>query len=230
MREQVVEYYKREAETYEKKRFIGGGIVENEAEIKNVMMLLKPSEEELILDLGAGTGRLERVLQKLNCPVISCDTATEMLAKIGKNSFRMRADALSLPFKNETFDKSVALRLVFHFNEVDKMKILREMLRVTKEGGLILFDVTSSQGLLSFTSNIGGHHVDYLISPTRLEEMLKQIPGIRYKLYFSFFIPRGIYRHLPKDVARVLLSIDRFLPNTMKRLKCSTIFCSILKS
>nr|MDO8082763.1 class I SAM-dependent methyltransferase [Candidatus Freyarchaeota archaeon] len=229
MREKVVEYYKHEAETYEMKRFRRGGRLQHEVEMRNVITLLKPSKEDLILDLGAGTGRLETVLQKLNCSVISCDISTEMLAKIRKNSFRIRSDAFRLPFKNEIFDKTIALRLLFHFNEADKMEILREMLRVTKAGGLIVFDVESSHGLLSFILNIRKDHLNYLVSPARLEEMFTQIPRIEYKLYFSFFIPRGIYRHIPKDIARVFLSIDRFLPDAMKRFKCSTIFCSILK-
>jgi len=230
--DQVIAFYKGGAKTYDKRRFRQGGILVHEVEMRTLEELLGLSQGNLILDLGAGTGRLKTIVKKLDCIAVTCDVSREMIeiAKKRKNPLCVCTDAFNLPFKNETFDKCVALRLLFHFDDENKTKILREMLRVAKRNGLIVFDVESSNGLLSFVTKIKKDNLNYLVTPVRLEEIFTHIRGIKYKLYFSFLISRGIYRHIPKNVARIFLSMDRFLPNEIKRLKCSTIFCVLLKS
>ena len=225
--EEIIQYYKRDAKTYEKRRFRRGGKLVHEVEMNILLKLLNPCSQDLILDVGGGTGRFERIVEKFGCSIVSCDLAREMLeiAKENTNAFLVFADAFRLPFKDNTFDKCVALRFLFHFSDEEKMQILEEIIRVTKRKGLIVFDLQSSGGLLNVISSLRKDRLNFPVSPKKLEQMLQEMPGIKYELHFSFFVPRGIHRHMPKELARILLSLDHFLPDVIKQRKCSTLFC-----
>lgn len=192
-----------------------------------LLNLLDLCSKDLILDIGGGTGRFERMVMKIGCSVVSCDLVREMLnvAKRRMNAFLILSDVFKLPFKDKTFDKCVGLRFLFHFNNKDKLRILEELVRVTKKKGSIVFDLHSSGGLLNFMSILREDHLNFPISPPKMEQMLQTLPGFRYKFYFHFFVPRGMYRHLPKQFAGILLSLDLLLPEAIKRRKCSALFC-----
>ena len=51
------------------------------------------------------------------------------------------ADAFQLPFRDDAFEAVVTLRLLFHYAEVEP--IVREMARVCKPGGVVIFDTAS---------------------------------------------------------------------------------------
>jgi len=232
MNGEIIEYYKRDARTYETRRFRRGGRLVHEVEMNILLKLLNLCSQDFILDVGVGTGRFESVVEKFGCSIVSCDLVREMLdiAKENTNAFLVLADVFRLPFKDDTFDKCVALRFLFHFSDKNKVQILEEIVRVTKKKGLIVFDLHSSGGLLNFMASLRRDRLNFPVSPKKLEQMLQKIPEIRYKLYFSFFVPRGIYRHIPKALAWVLLSLDRILPDVIKHRKCSTLFCRGIRS
>lgn len=226
---QIRNYYKHDAKNYEKRRFRQGGELVHEAEMTILFDLLKPCSKDLILDIGAGTGRFERMVDKFKSSVVSCDLTREMLkiAKEDSNASLLRADGLRLPFKNNTFNKCVAMRFLFHFSDYEKIQILNEILRVTKEERSICFDLQSSKGLLNLFVPIKDRKINLPIDPKKLEFLLRRIPGIKYRFYFSFLIPRGIYRHLPKKFSQVFLIIEKMFPEKLKKFFCSTIFCLV---
>jgi len=89
-----------------------------------------------ILDLAAGPGSSSEPLHKAGASVLSTDFSEGMLAQGRKSrpylSFS-KADALNLPFKDESFDVttiSFGLR-----NTVDYPRALAEAHRVTRHGG-----------------------------------------------------------------------------------------------
>jgi demethylmenaquinone methyltransferase/2-methoxy-6-polyprenyl-1,4-benzoquinol methylase len=102
---------------------------------------LKPNGQ--LLDLGAGTGDLaqEALKQVPGCTVTAADFTLEMMW-VGKSHSPVQelnwtaADALSLPFRQETFDAVVSGFLLR--NVADIMDSLREQLRVLKPGGVIV--------------------------------------------------------------------------------------------
>ena len=101
---------------------------------------LCPRAGESVLDLCCGTGDLTREIrrQQPRCEVIGADFALPMLQIAATKSLPAlaQADALQLPFASESFN---AVAVAFGVrNFADTRAGLREMFRVTSEGGRVV--------------------------------------------------------------------------------------------
>ncbi len=97
---------------------------------------------DFLLDLGAGTGDLAReaLRQQPACRVLAADYTLAMM-QVGRTRYAhppwwCGADALALPYPDETFDVLVSGYLLR--NVVDLPRALAEQYRVLKPGGRIL--------------------------------------------------------------------------------------------
>ena len=131
-----------------------------DAELKNHMQpaadaiinALKPTGEQLILDIASGTGEPGLSIAALltNGKVIMTDLSEEMLyiarentSKKGSTNVEFRAcDVCQLPFADNTFD-SVSCRMGFMFFP-DMLLAAKEIMRVLKPGGKFATTVWSS--------------------------------------------------------------------------------------
>jgi demethylmenaquinone methyltransferase / 2-methoxy-6-polyprenyl-1,4-benzoquinol methylase len=104
--------------------------------------------ESRLLDLGAGTGDLSReaLRQQPGCQPVAADFTLKMM-QVGKERSRNTqmdwcgADALSLPFPDETFEAIVSGFLLR--NVIDLPRALREQYRVLRPGGrMVALDTT----------------------------------------------------------------------------------------
>ncbi len=103
-----------------------------------------------LLDLGAGTGDLSReaLRQSPGCRLFAADFSLGMMQAGQKQSaVDLRwsaADALNLPFPDQTFDAVVSGFLLR--NVVDLPRALREQFRILKPGGrMVALDTTRPQ-------------------------------------------------------------------------------------
>ena len=119
---------------------------------------LKPGEK--VLDLGAGTGVSTLELGRSGAYAVGADISVGML-QAGREKRPevplLAADALHLPFADETFDAitiSFALR-----NIADTAAALREMARVTKPGGRLVVCEFSSPTWRPFRTVYQGYLV-----------------------------------------------------------------------
>lgn len=98
----------------------------------------------LVLDIGSGTGLLDGRLIKEGFNIVSLDNSKEMLqtAKKRMNSFIVCGDALTLPFKSNSFDLVISVAMLHHIVDKEKISLLiSEMLRVLKpQGRIIIWD------------------------------------------------------------------------------------------
>ena len=103
---------------------------------------LKPTS---VLELASGTGRLTKLLPEVlpvNVSITASDINPAMVA-YGQNRVKnknvkwMEADAVTLPFSDETFDVVVAQFGVMFYS--DRIRAFREAWRVLKPGGTFIF-------------------------------------------------------------------------------------------
>lgn len=98
-----------------------------------------------LLDVGTGPGTIARDFAKLipNGHVTATDLSEEVLAKAEKlgqedklsNISWQKADVWALPFEDETFDIVHTHQMLIHL--IKPVEALKEMLRVTKKGGVV---------------------------------------------------------------------------------------------
>lgn len=106
---------------------------------KATVAAVAPKYGEHILDLAAGTGASSVPLSQAGAAVTAADFSLGML-EVGRERYPqinfVHADAVSLPFDDDSFD---AVTISFGLrNVVDVPKALSEMFRVTKPGGRIV--------------------------------------------------------------------------------------------
>ena len=120
-----------------------------EAEENHVLEKIRPGD--MVLELGCGYGRILPQLAQKAGWVIGIDTslaslqlAREMLGGIS-NCHLLCMDAVQLAFRDRVFDCVVCIQngiSAFHVNQQD---LIRESLRVTKPGGIVLFSSYSDR-------------------------------------------------------------------------------------
>ena len=93
-----------------------------------------------ILDIGCGIGRVTSEINKLGYNVIGIDNAPKLIEKAKRLHKHIKLkvmDATELDFKNNSFDI-----VYLGYNTIDytdRLKVLKEVYRVLKKGGLIIY-------------------------------------------------------------------------------------------
>jgi len=198
------------AEEYDDWRFSRGGELVDEGEKEALFDLVNDIGGDRVLEVACGTGRFAVELSESGAEVTGVDISRPMLMKgVGKARERglgvefMRGDAKQLPFSDDTFDLVLGMRF-FHLID-EPAAYLREMARVSK--GRVVFD----------TFNRGSARVVYnrfLPMGSRLyseEEVREVVEGAGVELVErrdDFVVPFGLYRAIPKTLAKGFRSID----------------------
>ena len=129
----------REANQYRKNK--------RKIELTLFLELINKKDYENVLELGCSSGFLTKHLGK----VIAIDTSTDMLEIAhSKNKLAncISGDMFDLKkFKDNSFDKIVTMRVWNHLNKEDLIKAIKQVERVLKPKGYLIFD-TEEKNLL----------------------------------------------------------------------------------
>ncbi len=106
-----------------------------------------------ILDVGCGAGFLSNDLGKLGFDVTGIDLSEDSLRVAGEHDTSksvkyITADALQLPFADETFDVVTAMDFLEHIE--DQKGFIREVARVLKPGGRFFFHTFNRNAVSKF--------------------------------------------------------------------------------
>jgi ubiquinone/menaquinone biosynthesis C-methylase UbiE len=103
---------------------------------------------KLVLEVGAGTGRDSFPLIEFGAKVVQLDYSVNSLqilkdlsAELHVQSNIVGGDTFQLPFPDETFDVVFHQGLLEHFRPPQAEALLKENIRVLKQGGYLLVDV-----------------------------------------------------------------------------------------
>jgi len=120
-----------------------------DAELNFVLDRIGPSD--LVLELGCGYGRIIPELAKKARFVVGIDISISSL-KYGRKLIRstsncllIQMDATQLSFLDRTFDVVVCIQNGISAFHVDQEHLIRESIRVAKQGGTILFSSYSDK-------------------------------------------------------------------------------------
>ncbi len=127
------------------------GYYVNESEMQPMADLMQDVKNSRVLDVGCGTGRHLSLLTEGN-HLYGIDLSLSMLAeaqaKMPAGAF-MSGSAVTLPFKDHSFDLVVSSRVLQHIR--DQQKMISEMARVCKPGGqVIMLSYNSWSGLCAY--------------------------------------------------------------------------------
>ena len=167
-------------------------------ELKYFLEMLDKKDKEKVLELGCSSGFLTMHLGK----VTAIDTSVEMLEITRKKNPLAKcilADMFELPFKDNSFDKIITMRVWNHLNEDDLRRAIRESSRLLKRGGYLVFDTEDKSLARRFVSAI----YKFLFRPTGFkiyQYSLREISRILREEGFKIEKIRFLYHRVGRQI------------------------------
>jgi SAM-dependent methyltransferase len=206
------------AEAYEDKRFTGGGRLIDRRERGAVLDVVAPFDNERVLEVACGTGRFSVMLAERGADVTGVDISGAMLGQAREKARAagvadtvefMRGDAARLPFPDDAFDITFAIRF-FHLADTPET-FLSEMRRITRK--TILFDTfmaRSARSVYNWLLPMGSR----LYTSQEVRGLI-ETAGLEFQdVTHDFMVPYGLYRQLPGAIAGPIRSLDNALLRT----------------
>jgi ubiquinone/menaquinone biosynthesis C-methylase UbiE len=204
-----------------------------EIHIKQLCESIKTAGKIKILNVGAGTGLTTEILMKYG-DVTSVEYDAEC-CKMVKSKLNLDFDNVSItemPYEDNAFDLVTSFDVLEHIE--DHEKAVSELLRVTKQEGLIFTSVPAYMFMWGHHDVVNHHMRRYTwFSYKALWFNNKTDKKIIYSGYFNFFLFPfiSIVRLIGKLVPRKSISSGAGSDFTLKRISfLEGIFYSIFKS
>lgn len=142
-----------------------------------VAALLGDVKDRVLLDVGAGTGRISVIMAQKGAQVTGVDVSPEIvkvLARKNRHITALVADAESLPFSDASFDIVTAAFLIVHLK--DPTRFFDEAYRVLKDDGLLLITNVNQKDPPIIETKAGPIVIEsYYHRPERVHEILEEL-------------------------------------------------------
>ncbi len=112
--------------------------------IKDIRDKIDLNTDNLLLDIGCANGMIDRTISRYAKKIIGLDLSIKELTHAIKNNHSISnilfcaGDAFKLPIRSNSIDKTLLYSVTMHFEADDIRKIFGEIIRVTRNRGLIL--------------------------------------------------------------------------------------------
>ena len=217
------EYYKTKYPEIWEKEVLGYGFTEYHS---TVLKLLRIQKNEHVLECGIGTGwPIALELPRSGADIMGVDIAKRILEECKLNFKKenlsvkcCQGDIEELPFRDNCFDKVYSISTTWYLTDIRQS--LSEMFRVTKRGGILIFDILN----LFHISWFVGHFYNIF----RNSAIIQKIKPSRtlHKYRTPFFISK-ILREL--GIGYIVRGYFIFLPVSMPLLCDKADLCRYSK-
>lgn len=157
------------------------------------------------LEVGCGLGYFSEKASRLGAKVTGIDIGEKLVKICRKRIPKARfivASASELPFKENSFDIVLCTEVIEHV--ADQEKAIKELFRVTKEGGYLVITTPNKLfkpffGLLNLIGRRPYRGIEKWFFPWELKSVLKQsVSRIQKEAYFNFIYPGEPFNRLEK--------------------------------
>jgi len=205
-----------------------------------------------VLEVGAGSGRDALGLVKAGAIGVVLDYSPASLAIVqrlareqGLPIHLVQADALAMPFRDDTFQVVFHQGLLEHFR--DPMPLMKENARITRRGGRVVVDVPQTfhlytamkQTLIAMNRWFAGWERQF--TPAELEGVCRRsglrvrrtygdwmVPGLAYRV-FRELLKRGFGARLPLEpYVPVLTPLTRSIRDAIRGRRWALYTCHVI--
>lgn len=220
--QEITTYYNSLAENYDSNRFentYGEYIHAQEEKFLNRHWHFTNHKT---LDIACGTGRWTHLTN------YGSDISPNMIEvakqKHPNKSFSVTS-ANQLPYEGKSFDACLSFHFIMHLNESELKKIVNEVARITKKGGVFIFDFPSKKRRNLFNKKREGWHASYSLTINELKKMISDNWELKSYQGVLFF---PIHR-IPKSLRRYFSFIDTLLCKSWLKSYASYLIVKIEK-
>ncbi|MFM7014781.1 MAG: class I SAM-dependent methyltransferase [Bacteroidota bacterium] len=148
----IINYYNELAESYDDNRFSNSYGKYIDKQERKILSIILKDENEIILDLACGTGRLS------NFANIGIDASDKMI-DVAKLKYPLKkflvGEANKIDLEDNSIDTIICFHLFMHLDKNMMDEILNECFRVLKNNGRLIFDIPSKKRrkLIGYKSN-----------------------------------------------------------------------------
>ena len=187
--------FQRYAQKYEKESQISGwsdhGLSRRIATFERALEATRLPSNALILDLGCGAGTYCRFLRKKGFRIIGLDTSFPILKRAqelqGDEEIQLlNGDSYNLPLSDRSAEGVVCIGVLQTLS--DEKRVLKEISRVLKPGGILFLDGINSLGLNELFKWKPDKHLK-LYNPFILSKYLEQNGFQDLKIMGTYILP-----------------------------------------
>lgn len=186
-------------------------------------------ETSSVLEVGCGTGLILSRLEGARRRVIGVDLSRAMLRRARERSHHLaQADAISLPFEDESFDVVCSFKVLAHVPMISEA--LAELSRVVKRGGFLIVEFYNPLSLRYLSKMITGpRKTGFVVKES--DVLTRWDPPWRLKSYLpsgvDILTMRGIRVLTPAAPVLSIPIVGRVL-NRLERAVSSTAISSLV--
>lgn len=137
-------------------------------------------DKELLYGLDVGCGNGKNMIYDNMIGIDTCSQFVDICKKKGNEV--IKSNCIELPFENCTFDYTMAISVIHHLvTDKRRLQSVKEMIRVTKPGGEIIFNVWSVENQEKRKFLPGDNYVPWVFRPKK--NVKKRVLNRYYHVY-----------------------------------------------
>jgi len=170
----------------------------------------------LALDIPCGSGAYTKAMAERGHRVVAADASSSMLAlvrELGIAHSTVQCDIEQLPFPDDAFDATITLRLFSHYPKEAVVRMLKELRRVVRPGGRVIFDTFRwTPRRWPLLRRFLDESYIHVVAPTEVEAMILQAGLVKVDARSLYLFSPLWQRRLPFWCVRLLTFVELLLP------------------